>query len=74
MYLLENIIARMLYAIIPCFIWTLTQYIILCGLCHIKESDICENFLKNVNYHFITNYILIFLCLLFFLKENINLF
>lgn len=74
MNILENIIGRLLFAIIPSVLWTITSFIITYGLYKIKNKDIPDNYYDDSIYMFITNYILIFLSLLFFYRENIELF
>ena len=70
----ENIIGRLLFAIIPTMIWSVASIVITCALYQIKGKDIPDDYMDNSNYMIITNYILIFLYLLFFYRENINLF
>lgn len=71
---LENIIGRLLLAIVPAIIWNVASLIITYALYKIKGEDIPDEYTNNFTYMFITNYILIFLYLLFFYTQTINLF
>lgn len=71
---LENIIGRLLFAIIPAIIWNVASVVITYALYKIKGRDIPDDYTDNFTYMLITNYILIFLYLLFFYKQTINLF
>lgn len=72
--ILENIIGRLLFAIVPAIIWNVASLIITYALYKTKGKDIPDDYMNNFDYMIITNYILIFLYLLFFYRENINLF
>lgn len=68
---LKYIIDRLLLAIVPTIVWNIASIFIMYGLYKIKGKDILEDYTKNCSYIFITNYILIFLYLCFFYRENI---
>ncbi len=72
MILMENILARVLYAFMLSMVYTFFSMIIYYGL-HIlrKEEEKC-NF--DFSYLFVTNTILIIIILFFTIKENIELF
>lgn len=72
--ILENIIARLLLAIVPTALWTIASFIITHGLYEIKGKEVPQNYGDDFSYTYVTNYILIFLCLIFFYRENIALF
>lgn len=70
--ILENIVGRLLLAIVPTMVWTVASMIIIAILYKIKGKDIPDYYFDS--YIIITNYILIFLYLLFFYNGNIKLF
>lgn len=70
---LEYIVVRLLLAIIPTSIWTIASIVILSILYVITGKKIeYKDYFDN--YMIITNYILIFLCLVIFYNGNIELF
>lgn len=72
MEVLQNIIGRLFIAIPICVIWSVTSFFISYTIYKIKKKDMPEDFFNDCK--IITDYILIFLYLLFFYKENIKLF
>ena len=72
--IIKNIIVRLLYAIIPSIIYTIISLIITLVLYNLKNKDIPNDFYDIFQYLWLSNYIIIFLCLCFFLRENIQLF
>lgn len=72
MILIENILARVLYAFILSMIYTFFSMIIYYGLHILKnEEEKCD---FDFSYLFVTNTILITIILFFTIKENIELF
>lgn len=74
MSFITNILSRLLLAIIPSFLYTFFSYIILYFLYKFKNKELPEPYLDMVSYIFLTNYIIICLILIFFIKGNISLF
>ncbi len=68
--IVQNIIARMLLAIIPSIIWTVLSY----GIIYLKDKNLSEQFLKIFNALILANYIIIVLVLIFFVRDNLVLF
>lgn len=69
---LEYIIVRLLLAIVPTMLWTVASMIIIPILYKITKKEIPDYYFDI--YTIITNYILIFLYLVFFYESNIELF
>lgn len=69
---IEYVVVRLMLAIIPTAIWTVASIVIMAVLHVITKENISDEHFDN--YTIITNYILIFLTLLFFYQENIKLF
>lgn len=74
MWVLEYILVRLLFAIIPTIIWTILSIIIMQGLYSIKSKNIPKDYFDCSTYIIITNYILMFLYLCVCYRENISLF
>lgn len=72
--IVENIVARLLLAIIPATLWTFFSFLIAYGLYKIKGKDIPDAYMDMSSYFFVTNYIIITILLIFFYRENLNLF
>lgn len=68
--IVQNIIVRMLLAIIPSIIWTILSY----GIIYLKNNHLSEQFLKTFNALILANYIIIVLVLIFFVRDNLVLF
>ena len=69
---LEYIGVRLLLAIFFTAIWTVTSIVIMSVLQVITKENISDEHFDK--YTIITNYILIFLCLVIFYERNIKLF
>ena len=72
--IIENVIVRLFYAIIPSFVFTLASLITTYALFNLKKKNIPHNFYDIFQYLWASNYIIIFLYLCFTLRENIQLF
>ena len=71
---LEDIIGRLLFAIPLTAIWTVASMLIMAILYKIIVNEDSNSTCYFDNYVIITNYILIFLCLVIFYNGNIELF
>lgn len=69
---LEYVGVRLLLAIFFTAIWTVTSIVIMAVLQVITKENISDGHFDK--YTIITNYILIFLCLVIFYERNIKLF
>lgn len=69
---LEYICVRLLLAIFLTELWTVASIVIMAVLHVITKENISDEHFDN--YTIITNYILIFLCLVIFYERNIKLF
>jgi len=69
--IIQDILSRLLLAFVPSIIWTFLSLLITYGLYHIKGKELPGAYSSMLSYMFLTNYILIFLVLIFFTKDNI---
>jgi len=72
MSIINYVVVRLLIAIPICILWSFFSFLISFGLHYIKGKDVPETSFDN--YKIITDYIMIFLFMFFFYRENINLF
>ena len=72
--IIQNIFSRLLIAICPSIIWSFLSLIIMYGLYKFKGKELPEAYSEMFIYNFFTNYILIFLVLVFFIKDNLPFF
>lgn len=70
----ENIISRILLALIPSAIWTILSYILIYGFYQIKRKDFPEIYIDMFSYIYFSNLVLMTLSFMFFIKDNMKLF
>jgi len=71
---IENIVSRMFLAIMPSILWTFMSLLIIYGLYHLRGKDIPNQYTEMFTYILLTNYIMITLFLIFFMKDSLSLF